>query len=180
MDHLKTIKAPVTRLTLGVNPNVAKYLSWRTFDESWAMVDEGKPAESLPIYRAFKKYYEARPLERRQYEAKLLGIASTDGEDIALEWKRRHIQLYHSIKRDGFDPSKREKPIAARIRGDGAIHLIDGNHTVSILRHLKHRKKVEVEIVEREQGWLSLKQQLYGLYGEKKLYQPTRHPDLDD
>lgn len=171
---------PVNQFSLGFNDDVKKYINWKTFTDSWTLVDGGASALKLPLFVALRRYYAGKPPERLAFEANLLRLKAPDSSLIALEWVTRHIKLYNNIKRRGFTPAKRTKPITVRIKSGGGIHIIDGNHTISILKHLKYDKRVEAIVAERDPEWVKLKERLYNFYGKKLLYQPVNHPDFDD
>ena len=180
-SNLNYIKVNVQDLTLGFNEHVSKYINWKTYEDTWKIVDRGETdMNALPLFHALRKYYSSRPKNRLNYERKLLGLKHGGVSEITIEWIKRHIELYYSIKNDGYKPELRKNPVEVRIKNDGSIKVVDGNHTVSILRHLRHRYRITVKVVEREDGWLNLKMGLYNFYGKKLLYQPVEHPDFDD
>lgn len=180
MNHLEHIWVSIDELEVGANPKVSQYLNWDIYAETWKLVDAGAKIRNLPLYHALTKYYSERDLGRREYEAKLLGIKSTKGSDIAFKWLQIHIKLFNDIKRSGFKPELRNKPLSLRINDKGRLRIVDGHHTVSILKYLGYKKKLEFTVVERDKKWLQLKQKLYDMYKQKLLYQPVYHPDFDD
>lgn len=177
MKHLETITIPLNKL----NPTF-HWLSatWEPYLETWRMVDEGnvKPRDT-PLFNLMMEHYAPKTRERLEREKQLLQIHSSEADVISEEWVRRHIELYNSIKKRGYTPNRRAKPITVNIRDDGSYGLMDGTHTVSILIHLGH-SEIEAWVKERKSGWNNLKNGLHSIYGEKKLYQPVEHPDFAD
>lgn len=181
LTHLEYIDAPIDKLRLGFNKDASKYINWQTYLSTWAMIDEGETEiTNLPLYQALSIYYDKRPLKRRKYEAELLEIDSVEGSDIAYHWVERHIELYQSIKEHGYKPELRHKPLTVNITDRGILNIVDGNHTVSILKHLGYTGKLRFKVDKRHEDWIQLKQQLYDMYDKKLLYQPVYHPDFDD
>lgn len=145
------------------------------------MIDEGeKNYQNLPLFGFFQWYYGRRPKERLEFEAKILGLKNVNVKDITYNWVKRHVNLYKSIKSEGYLPERRKKPILVNITDSGDIKVKDGNHTVSILKHLKYKGSLHVKVDSRSQGWIDFKDKLYKLYGRKLLYQPLDHPDFCD
>jgi 2-polyprenyl-3-methyl-5-hydroxy-6-metoxy-1,4-benzoquinol methylase len=145
------------------------------------MVDEGETNyHNLPLFKFFVYYYSRFSKDRMIKEAHLLGIRNEDAPNIAYNWVKRHVELYKSIKEIGYHPEKRKHPMAVNIMNDGSMRIQEGNHTVSIMKHLGYSGKLHVKVNTRSEGWLRLKDKLYNLYGEKLLYQPVDHPDFDD
>jgi len=181
MDELKSLKVDIHKLRLGFDAEYLGYISWGTYLDSWKMVDEGETeAKNLPICQAKKRYYATLPPQRLEMEARMLNLESPNPNVIAEIWVRRHIELYQSIRKFGFKPKMRAKPITVRIARDGSLEVTDGNNTVSILMHLNYKYPIYAEVSSRAQDWSKLKNDLYSFYGKKMLYQPSGHPDFAD
>lgn len=181
MDHLKTLKVDVDKLLLGFDVEHLKYITWKTYTDSWEMIDNGESlAKYLPISIAMIRYYSTFTPETLEREAAMLNIKNSSPESIAYGWVMRHIELYKSIRKVGFKPKMREKPITVRINPTGQLEVTDGNNTVSILKHLRYKYPIYVEVSSRAQEWMKLKEDLHAFYGKKLLYQPSGHPDFDD
>jgi len=155
--------------------------TWSIYTDTWKMVDKGEyEINKLPLYKLMRKHYCSKNKKRLQHEKELLGMRSANCVRIATQWVKTHIELYQSIKNDGYHPELRGKPISVRIRDDGSFLLLDGTHTVSILMHLGTQKTVTAYVKTRDDGWLTLKRKLHGIYGKKLLYQPINHLDFSD
>ncbi len=179
MNHLEYIEVEPSRLMVGAHQYLKDALTWSTYLDSWSMVDRGEhDITRLPLYKVFKPYYSILPHDRKLFEQKLLNLPDCTGKTIAQEWVKRHIALYHSIKDEGYLPERRKTPIQVNITDDGELKLRDGHHTVSILRHLKNDSPIRVKVNERSGGWITLKNELYKMYGKTLLYQPVNHPDM--
>lgn len=180
MEHLEELEVPLDKLVLGFSA-MDPQPTWSIYTDTWKMIDDGeKNIRSLPLYKLMVRHYCSKNQRRLQREKEILKIPSTDCSKIAFEWVRLHIELYHSIKKDGYNPELRHKPVSVRIRDDGSIFLLDGTHTASILMHLGKHKTIRAEVKTRDGGWETLKRRLYGIYGKKLLYQPPDHPDMMD
>ena len=181
MRHLEKLMISPHQFTLGFFPPHDRYFTWQTYLDTWKLVDRGieDPFE-LPLFFSMNIYYGSQPEKRLIFERDFLGIKSTDPMNITCEWVKRHIKLYHSIKEDGYRPERRNKPIEVVVNDKGQIWLIDGTHTVSILKHLKHKDKIEATVIRRCKKWMEFKENMYKMYGKKLLYQPVDHPDFDD
>ena len=178
LTHLEYVEVPVEKLYPTFNRLTA---SWKPYLDTWKQMDEATvTAKDTPLYQLMLEHYTRFKKKRLESEQQLLGTHNAEADTIAEAWVRRHMGLYKSIKRQGYKPELREKPIQVRIMNDGSYRLVDGTHTVSIIKHLKISPTVEAQVVEREQGWLELKQSLYNMYGRKLLYQPVNHPDFAD
>jgi hypothetical protein len=180
LTHANTIEAPLDKLVLGfigLDPKP----TWSIYTDTWKMIDGGeKDVLKLPLYKLMKKHYCSKNLKRWKKEQEILHLKSPDCVMIAYTWVEKHIELYHSIKKDGYLPELRHKPVAVHIRDDGSLFLLDGTHTASILMHLGKQKTITAEVKSRGGGWELLKKRLYGIYGKKLLYQPPDHPDMMD
>ena len=180
LTHLKEIEAPLDKLILGFT-NITPSPTWNIYLDTWSMIDSGvTDVKSLPLYRLMVKHYCSKNEKRLRFEKGLLGLDTINCETIAETWVRKHIELYHSIKEEGYLPERRKTPIKVRILDYGGLYLLDGTHTASILMHLGTHEKVSAVVETRDNGWEKLKKQLNGIYGKKLLYQPIDHPDFAD
>lgn len=180
LTNLNKIEAPLDKLILGFT-EIQPQPTWSIYLDTWRMIDEGEETiEKLPLYKLMLKHYCGKNRKRRTYEKQLLGLDTINCKTIAKTWVQKHIELYHSIKTEGFHPERRKNPIRIRIQNDGGLYLLDGTHTVSILRHLNLCETITAKVHTRDGGWETLKHQLYEIYGEKLLYQPIEHPDFAD
>jgi len=180
LTHLKTIDAPLDKLILGF-AKMEPQPTWSIYTDTWKMIDEGeKNILNLPLYKLMKRHYCSKNMKRWKMEQEILKLKSPDCMKIAYTWVKKHIELYKSIKKDGYKPELRHKPISVHIRDDGGLFLLDGTHTASILMHLGTHKTVTAEVKSRSGGWIQLKRKLWGIYGKKLLYQPPDHPDMMD
>ena len=179
MDHLKMIRVNISQLTLGFDENWSKVINWKTYTDSWKMVDSGiTDPTKMPLYQPLTQYYSILSKDRLRFEQELTNFS--DPPAIAREWIRRHIELYLNIRKQGFIPKARKKPIRVRILEDGTLWLLDGNNTISILKHLNYKYPIDVVVDARDREWIELKEKMHGLYGKKLTYQPAEHPDFGD
>jgi len=179
LTHLDEVTVPLDKLVLGFT-NMEPKPTWGSYLDTWRLIDDGEQnILNLPLYKLMKKHYCSKNKKRLQREKTLLGIKSDDCETIAYTWVKKHVELYHSIRIEGYHPEMRTKPVRVHIMKDGGLFLLDGTHTVSILRHLGYNT-IQAKIHSRDEEWLTLKNKLYGIYGKKLLYQPINHPDFAD
>ncbi len=180
LTHAKTIEAPLDKLILGF-ARMEPQPTWSIYTDTWKMIDRGeKDILNLPLYKLMKRHYCSKDLKRWKKEQAILHLNSPDCMRIAYTWVEKHIALYHSIKKEGYLPERRHKPVSVHIRDDGGLFLLDGTHTASILMHLGTHKTITAEVKSRGGGWEMLKRKLWGIYGKKLLYQPPDHPDMMD
>ncbi len=180
MQELEYIKADLDKLHLGFDREYLKHVSWNTYTDSWKMIDGGEiNLRNLPLYAFRVKYYSSLPESRLNVELGLLNIRG-GVEEVAEGWVKRHVELYKSIKKFGFKPKARDKPMTVRIADDGILEVTDGNNTISILKHLKYPSFVYMKVSSRSQEWSRIRENLRSFYGKKMLYQPCNHPDFAD
>lgn len=180
LTHLDEIEAPLNKLQLGF-AKMEPRPTWNVYLDTWRKIDAGgHRINHLPLYDLMVNHYCGKTKPRLQYERQLLELKTGDCKRIAKAWVKRHIKLYQDIKRDGFKPSLRNKPLEIWIRKNGELAVKDGTHTISILKHLETHKTIKMKVVNRGAKWVELKQRLYKIYGKKLLYQPIDHPDFDD
>lgn len=181
MDHLKTVMVNPNELISGNRGADRKYISWGVFLDTWRVVDGGEyKIRDLPLYGQLHGIYLKMDEGRRIADAKTLNVKSTEPSTLAEGWLKREIGFFKDIRDNGFDISKRVNPITGGISGDGRIHVIDGNHGVSILIYLKHDSRIPINILNRDDEWVRFKSGLHEIYGKKLLYQPLEHPDFQD
>lgn len=159
------IVAPLDRLNFGIKD---KHKDWWGFDrmiETWKILDKHPktPLKELPLYTQSVEVSE-----------KIFNVKPTENTVIGV---RNHRDMYFDIRDNGFDEEK--APIEVRIRKNGVIHIGNGHHRVSMLKHLKY-SEIKVKVVGRHREFLAFKKGLYRLYGKKFLYQPVDHPDFAD
>lgn len=164
LSHPDEITVDVADLKMGVSESDLNWWNWEAYTESWRLVDENpkRLAKTLPLYSVVKRVSE------RHWRI----------DDVELHIMRA-TKVYQEIKRNGYDPDKGE-PITVNIRGDGSIHVNNGHHRVSMLKHLTNPQRITVKVNRRYLKWLILKIITYILYREKRLYQPIPQPDFVD
>lgn len=181
MNHQEYLDVPIDKLLLGFNEPTSNYITWDTYLDSWKKVDKGETRpRHLPLFLSLSKLYSSMSIERRKKEQELLGLDSSHGNRLTCAWIEKHIELYKSIKDNGYKPELRKTPLSVNITDRGKFKVADGNHTISILKHLGYKGTVKVKVNNRDLEWIKLKQQLYDMYGKKLLYQRINHPDFDD
>lgn len=163
------ITVQLNQLVFGVKPEYEGWWNWDKMDATWRILDEkpDTPLEELPLFRdKIIVYHALGKGGKRWSRLRLLGNTGV------------HRDIYFDIRDNGFD-SKREPLIRVRTNKDGVIHVGNGHHRVSMLKHLGY-KEVEVRMSYRHPSFLKFKRDLFNLYGEKFLYQPVDHPVFAD
>lgn len=171
LSHLKRIKVDVDKLEFA-GENHPSWWNWDVYLETWQILDEDPktPSETLPLFFNIKRFCR-RFLDMGRDEAYKRAYQ-------AVEYRRK---FYRIMRRQGYNTNyPAETPIRIRIRDDGVIYVGNGHHRVSIIKHLRKPKEIEVRVAGRGDGWVAFKRKVFGIYGRKMLYQPLDHPDFDD
>lgn len=168
MKHLKVINVDISKILMGVSPRQRSWWNWEAYSETWRMYDEDPNTllVKYPLYQISLRNSKDRG--RRDPPAHAATIM------------RQALALYQDMKKNGYVPEKSEKPIIVDVLGGGRFWLSNGHRRVSIIRHLGRPEKIDVAIRRRQREWLAMKQGVFNIYGEKKLYQPVDHPDFAD
>lgn len=180
LTHAPKIRVNIEDLEIGVGERDKIWWNWDTYINTWRLIDQGEThLDYLPLFDAMRRHYSRWNRKQLQTDLQILGLNQGHSGDIARGWVERHIQLYETIKHEGFDEN-REKQIEIKIGSNGELVVHDGHNRVSMLMHLRKPQEIPVVVRDRAKRWVTFKEKLYNLYDKKLLYQPMEHPDFQD